>query len=214
MSSAISFQVSKKGVLINLNFESKFSDVKKELMDHVNKADNFFAGADIYLNITGHCLKLEELSELVNIIKKYNDINEVYIDNNFEQKKTTINKKKNEIKNEIKNKKDTLLIEKTIRSGQRVKYPTNVVIMGDINPGAEVIAGGDIIVLGKLKGVVHAGADGSYDAKIFAMYLEATQLRIANVISRSPDEHKKNSKYDAEIAYLKNGKIIVENYNN
>lgn len=209
MSPAISFQVRQKGVVINLDSDKKFVDIKKELVKHVNKANNFFAGADIYLNITGHRFKLEEVTELIKIIKDYNDINEVYIDNTIENNETELNKKKTE----IENKKDTLLIEKTIRSGQRVKYPTNVVIMGDINPGAVVIAGGDIIVLGKLKGVVHAGANGNYDAKIFAMYLEATQLRIANVISRSPDENKKKNEYEAEIAYLKNGKIIVENYN-
>ncbi|MGM0437166.1 MAG: septum site-determining protein MinC [Bacillota bacterium] len=209
MSPAISFQVREKGVVINLDSKKRFEDIKKELIKHVNKANNFFAGADIYLNITGHRFKLEEVTELIEIIKDYNDINEVYIDNTVENKKTELNNKKTE----IKNKKDTLLIERTIRSGQRVKYPTNVVIMGDINPGAVVIAGGDIIVLGKLKGVVHAGADGSYDAKIFAMCLEATQLRIANVISRSPDGNKKSSNCESEIAYLKNGKIIVENYN-
>ena len=209
MSPAISFQVRSKGVVINLDSEKKYDYIKKELIEHVNRANDFFAGANIYLNITGHRFKLEEVTELIEIIKEYNEINEVYIDNTVEKQKTELNKKKAE----IKNKKDTLLIEKTIRSGQRVKYPTNVVIMGDINPGAVVIAGGDIIVLGKLKGVVHAGADGSYDAKIFAMCLEATQLRIANVISRSPDENKNNSKCESEIAYLNNGKIIVENYN-
>lgn len=209
MSPAISFQVRKKGVIINLDSEKKYADIKSELIKHVNKANNFFAGTDIYLNVTGHRFKLEEITELIEIIKDYNDINEVYIDNTIENKKTKVKNKKTE----IKNKKDTLLIERTIRSGQRVKYPTNVVIMGDINPGAVVIAGGDIIVLGKLKGVVHAGADGSYDAKIFAMCLEATQLRIANVISRSPDENKSNDECESEIAYLKNGNIIVENYN-
>jgi len=198
MSPAISFQVRTKGVIINLDSKKKFTDIKNELI----------AGTDIYLNITGHRFKLEEVTELIEIIKNYNEINDVYIDNTKSTQKTEISKKKTE----IKNKKDTLLIERTIRSGQRVKYPTNVVIMGDINPGAVVIAGGDIIVLGKLKGVVHAGADGSYDAKIFAMCLEATQLRIANVISRSPDENK-NNHCESEIAYLKNGKIIVENYN-
>ncbi|MGM0409609.1 MAG: septum site-determining protein MinC, partial [Bacillota bacterium] len=83
---------------------------------------------------------------------------------------------------------------------------------GDINPGAVVIAGGDIVVLGKLKGVVHAGANGNIDANIFAICLEATQLRIANIISRSPDDNKKNGKCVPEMAYLKDGKILVEKY--
>ena len=201
MNPAISFQVRTEGVVINLNSDKNFEDIKKELIQHVNEANDFFAGVDIYLNIGDHTFKLEQISELMEIIKKYNDVNEIFVNNiHNSNKSTTICEK------------DTLLIKRTIRSGQRVKYPTNVVIMGDINPGAVVIAGGDIIVLGKLKGVVHAGANGSYEAKIFAMCLEATQLRIANIISRSPDENKGNKVCKPEIAYLKDGKIIVEKY--
>ena len=82
----------------------------------------------------------------------------------------------------------TLLVRRTIRSGQRLHYDGNVVIMGDVNPGAEVVCTGDILVLGALRGVAHAGAEGKVDATVFAFRLEPTQLRIAHVISRAPDE--------------------------
>jgi septum site-determining protein MinC len=60
--------------------------------------------------------------------------------------------------------------------------------MGDVNPGAEIVCSGDILVLGALRGVAHAGAEGKTDAIVFAFRLEPTQLRIAHLISRAPDE--------------------------
>lgn len=83
---------------------------------------------------------------------------------------------------------NTLLVRRTIRSGQRLNYDGNVVVMGDVNPGAEIVCTGDILVLGSLRGVAHAGAEGKVGATVFAFRLEPTQLRIAHVISRAPDE--------------------------
>ena len=203
MNPAISFQVRTEGVVINLDPEKDFETIKQELIGHVKEADDFFSGVDIYLNISNHTFKMSHIKELMEILQGYDDVNDIYI----------FNPEKSDSGNNNISRKDTLLIKRTIRSGQRVKYPTNVVIVGDINPGAVVIAGGDIIVLGKLKGVVHAGADGTYDARIFALSLEPTQLRIANTISRSPDDTEKKNGFNPELAYLKKGKIIVEKFN-
>jgi len=76
-----------------------------------------------------------------------------------------------------------LFINKTLRSGQRVEYPGHVVIAGDVNAGAEVIAGGNVIVWGRVRGMIHAGAYGERDAVICALDLSATQLRIADQVS-------------------------------
>ncbi len=105
---------------------------------------------------------------------------------------------------------DTILINRTIRSGQSIKYPTNIVVIGDVNPGAEIIAGGDILVIGKLRGVVHAGATGSTDSQVIALKLQPTQLRIGNIISRSPDDTSITEPSNPERAYIKDGVIIVE----
>ncbi|NLJ80156.1 MAG: septum site-determining protein MinC, partial [Firmicutes bacterium] len=108
---------------------------------------------------------------------------------------------------------NTLLIRRTIRSGQSVHYQGNVVIMGDVNPGAEVLCSGDILVLGSLRGVAHAGAEGKTDATVFAFRLEPTQLRIAHYISRAPDE-KTLQPSGPEIARVVEDWIQVTNYNN
>jgi septum site-determining protein MinC len=76
-----------------------------------------------------------------------------------------------------------LFVSKTLRSGQRVEYPGNIVIVGDVNAGAEIVAGGDVIVWGRVRGMIHAGANGDRSAKICALDLSATQLRIADQVS-------------------------------
>ncbi len=74
----------------------------------------------------------------------------------------------------------TLYIRKTLRSGQRVMFAGNVVLLGDLNPGAQIEADGDVIVLGQLRGSVHAGCEGDEDATVITSSLRATQLRIAD----------------------------------
>lgn len=105
----------------------------------------------------------------------------------------------------------TILIQRTLRSGQTVRYPGHVVIMGDVNPGAEVIAGGNIVVLGYLRGIAHAGAGGNQQAIVAAFKLEPTQLRIDNHITRAPDGQKWLPK-QPEIASIKNGVVVIEDY--
>ncbi|HHY08960.1 MAG TPA: septum site-determining protein MinC [Firmicutes bacterium] len=107
---------------------------------------------------------------------------------------------------------NTLLVRRTIRSGQGVYYDGNVVVMGDVNAGAEIVCSGDILVLGSLRGVAHAGAEGKIDATVYAFRLEPTQLRIAHYISRAPDgEVPKPS--GPEIARVVGDWIQVSNYN-
>ena len=100
--------------------------------------------------------------------------------------------------------------KKNIRNGQSIQYEGHVVILGNVHRGAEVIAGGNILVMGTLKGVAHAGANGNNEAIIMAYSLQPTQLRIANYINRSSNNFTKTSK--PELAYLSGKQIIVEEY--
>jgi septum site-determining protein MinC len=101
-----------------------------------------------------------------------------------------------------------LVVNKTLRSGQKVVYDGSVIVIGDVNPGAQVIAGEDIIILGACRGVAHAGANGNQAATITAAKILATQLRIAGLIARSPDELDKPAYM--ETAKIKNGAVVIE----
>lgn len=81
----------------------------------------------------------------------------------------------------------TLYIHRTLRSGQSISSEGNIVIIGDVNPGAEIIAKGDITVWGILGGIAHAGSDGNTYSRIRALKLNAIQLRIGDVFARRPD---------------------------
>lgn len=100
------------------------------------------------------------------------------------------------------------LINKNMRSGQNVEHEGDVLVIGDVNPGSYITASGNIIVMGTLRGIVHAGAGGDDSAIVIALKLRPQQLRIARRIVRSPDESD-DPEYP-EIAYVKNNQIFIE----
>lgn len=104
-----------------------------------------------------------------------------------------------------------LYLRQTLRSGQSVSHKGHLVIIGDVNPGAEVVADGDITVWGALRGIAHAGINGNTQAEIRALRLEPIQLRIAHAIARSPDRPRKNtgSRPGPETARVVNGTIRI-----
>ncbi|MEA5516384.1 septum site-determining protein MinC [Nodularia sp. UHCC 0506] len=83
---------------------------------------------------------------------------------------------------------DALYLEMTVRSGTEIRHPGTVIILGDINPGGIVIAEGDIVIWGRLRGIAHAGAGGNRECLIMALQMEPTQLRIADTVARSPEK--------------------------
>ncbi|MDT8902258.1 septum site-determining protein MinC [Anaeroselena agilis] len=103
---------------------------------------------------------------------------------------------------------NALVVARTVRSGQKVVHPGSVVVIGDVNPGAQVIAGRDIIILGACRGVAHAGAYGDETATITANRIVATQLRIAGLIARAPDDLDKPAYI--ETARIKEGSVVIE----
>lgn len=104
-----------------------------------------------------------------------------------------------------------MVVRRTLRSGQAVHNTGHVVLIGDVNPGAEVVAGGDIIIWGKLRGTAHAGALGDETAVICALQLMPSQIRIGSLIARPPDRSRPPKV--PEIASVQKGRIVVERWN-
>lgn len=107
---------------------------------------------------------------------------------------------------------DAALCPRTLRGGQTIRYAGHVVVMGDVNPGAEIVATGDVMVWGRLRGVVHAGASGNDKATVCALLFSPTQLRIGKHIARSPDELQHTAR-GAEVARVRDGRIVIEGWN-
>ncbi len=100
-----------------------------------------------------------------------------------------------------------LYLRSTVRSGMSVRHRGSVFLLGDLNPGGEIIAGGDIWVWGRLRGLVHAGAEGDRSAVILALQLEPTQLRIADQVARPPEGGSPPN--TPEVVYLQEDAICI-----
>ncbi|MBE9210127.1 septum site-determining protein MinC [Nostoc sp. LEGE 06077] len=95
---------------------------------------------------------------------------------------------------------DALYLEMTVRSGVEIRHPGTVILLGDVNPGGIVVAEGDILVWGRLRGIAHAGAGGNRECLIMALQMEPTQLRIADAVARAPE--KLPSQFSPEVAHI------------
>ncbi|PSN13428.1 septum site-determining protein MinC [filamentous cyanobacterium CCP5] len=95
---------------------------------------------------------------------------------------------------------EPLYLQTTVRSGVEVRHPGSLIIFGDANPGSALVAEGDILVWGRLRGIAHAGVGGNRNCRIMALHMQPTQLRIADVVARPPE--KPPSEYLPEVAYI------------
>jgi septum site-determining protein MinC len=117
----------------------------------------------------------------------------------YQQEATTVNK--------VESNAEPLYLQMTVRSGVEVRHPGTVVLVGDVNPGGAVIAAGDIVVWGRLRGIAHAGCAGNENCLIMALQMQPTQLRIANYVARSP-EHCPEAP-EPEIAHISDRVIRI-----
>jgi septum site-determining protein MinC len=104
---------------------------------------------------------------------------------------------------------DVLMLTGRVRSGQKINARKHLLLMGDVNPGGEVIAGGDILILGNLRGTAWAGQRGNTESIILALDFKPTQIQIAGYVAAGTSES--SGKYP-EFAHVENGTIIVEDY--
>lgn len=195
-----------EGLTIYLNEHNDFREILEELKDKFGNANAFFRGASVIINSGNRTITPNEKLALINLCQNFELAGIEFVSTPMLAAHRSFKQETKEQEN------NTLILKKTIRSGQRISHKGNVVIIGDVNPGAEIIASGDIIVMGCLRGVVHAGAQGNLVAEVYANSLQPTQLRIAQYIARSPDGHffKKLRKAEPEKARVKDGQIVIE----
>lgn len=181
-----SIKGTREGLVITIADSSRFPKVLKSLERQLSSAQSFFAGASAKVLLKEGALDEAQMDRLEQLLAAFEmRLNREPITIKapaFETGRPDVHRQRGFQED------NTLLVRRTIRSGQSLHYDGNVVVLGDVNPGAEIVCTGDILVLGSLRGVAHAGADGEIDATVFAFRLEPTQLRIAHLISRSPDE--------------------------
>ncbi len=193
-----------KGVTVPaLMIKLQNEDIEENLKELDKKLSSaFFKGSLAILDVGDLNISEDDKKKIEKVLEKYNTKVLGYkFSEKTETKKSTIDK--------FQEKKTLKIINKTIRSGQRVEYDGDVLIIGDVNPDAYVVASGNIIVMGKIRGVVHAGANGDETSVVMALKLKPQQLRISNYITRSPDEDVESPEYP-EKAFIENNQIFIE----
>ncbi|GAW91165.1 septum site-determining protein MinC [Calderihabitans maritimus] len=207
----------KNGLLICLDSSRDIEELKANLKAKIESAKGFFSGARFAFHFSAQPLSSSEQQELRQICCQHGLIP----DDNIQMPQRTspssgikhtsqaIPVSRGVLEEEME--QATMLVEHSVRSGQKVQFDGNVVILGDVNPGAEIIASGHIVVMGSLRGIAHAGLGGFEEATIMAYNLQPTQLRIANKIARAPEQELRRRSYP-EIAYISHGQIVIERY--
>ncbi len=199
----IVFKGNKEGlnVVIDVNKFKNTEEIISSLIKKLSFTKRFYRGATVHITMDTKQMDERDLIKIKDILFDEFMIRDcIYHDSGERENKifTGVNEGR------------TKFVRKTIRSGQKFEYSGNLVLVGDINPGAEVYAAGNIIVLGSIKGAVHAGSNGNEKAFVAAFSLQPQIIEIAGVITRSPEDNIR-PQYP-ELARIKNGSIIVEPY--
>ena len=224
----IAIKGTRNGLLLTLEPETPFSDLLGALANRLAEAPAFFRGASLAVDTSRRRLLSSERHQLEDLLSHYYmsvssleqyqaSLQErprtapLQLEETFSQEMPVTKEVQQDVR-DPRESSDTLFLRRTVRSGQAIHHNSNVVVLGDVNPGAEIVAGGDIIVWGVLRGMVHAGYPDNANALVCSLLLSPVQLRIAHLLSRPPEGVEVQPR--PEIASIKNGQIIVETWSN
>ena len=190
-------------VVIKINDEAAYNDIEKEVKKKVTQLKKIYKDDKTPIRVIGKVLKNKEIEQIETIIK---DILDVDVEFDMPREMGLSNIKKTFL-SEIST-SETKFHKGSLRSGQRLEEERSIVILGDVNSGAEVIAADNIVVLGTLRGLAHAGAKGNKQAIIAAGRVDTVQMRIANIVREFNREEEPLRKL--AYAYVEKDKIVIE----
>ena len=206
------------GLLVSLG-DAGWEQLRAALMEQIETKQTFFRGARVALDVGAQIFNVNELSELRDALSERGINLWAVISESPTTEKTSqllglatrITKPRHRELVHLSSKeigeKAAMWVGRTLRSGTRVEFPGNIVVLGDVNSGAEVVADGSVLVWGRVRGSVHAGATGDKDAVIYGLDLSAGQIRIADAINASSEQGRETR---PEKIYLKNDALQVE----
>jgi len=197
----------KYGITLFLNKDIPFQKLLEDIAEKFKASSKFFHNAQMVLAFDGRVLSKSEQLEVIRVIQE-NSTMEILCVLEQDLLKESFMKQALENRQRERANNDGRFYKGTLRSGQVLESETSIIILGDVNPGATVVSKGNVVVLGALKGTIHAGAAGNEDAFVAALKMCPVQIRIADTIARSADG--KESISGPKIAYTEDGKIYME----
>ena len=224
----ITIKGTRNGLLLTLEPETPFNELLSALSDRLAEAPSFFRGASLAVDTSRRMLRVSERMQLETLLAHYQMSVAPLEQVTVARKETlsgplpapglatqapTITSPLGEtaaVQRDARASDDTLFLRRTVRSGQAIHHSSNIVVLGDVNSGAEIVAGGDILVWGVLRGMVHAGYPDNEAASICALQLAPVQLRIAHLLSRPPEGG--DIQQHPEVVTIRNGRIVVETW--
>ncbi len=222
----IAIKGTRNGLLLTLEPETPFSDLLTALSERLAGAPGFFRGASLALDTTRRSLQRGERTQLEALLSYYHmsvaaqevptipfptpeaQENGGKVSDDPVFSAPMMDAQTQNGQSVPRETDDTLFLRRTVRSGQAIHHASNVVVLGDVNPGAEIVAGGDVVVWGVLRGMVHAGYPDNEQAIVCSLLLAPVQLRIAHLLSRPPEGYEAQPR--PEVAAIKNDQIVVE----
>ncbi|MDP5272730.1 septum site-determining protein MinC [Chengkuizengella axinellae] len=188
----VTIKGNKDGLVFLFNDHCEFPDLLSELQYKLEKShQQILSGPtiDVHIKLGERELDVQQEEEIKKLVGHHGNLLIQSIEST----------PKEQIEKNIH--QDLKIMNGIVRSGQSIHEDAPILFMGDVNPGGMISSNGDIYVMGALRGLAHAGKNGNKDAIIAASYMRPTQLRIANIVSRSPDESANEGAY-MEFAYL------------
>jgi len=214
MSNLVRIKGNRYGLNIWLSLEESFERIQSALIAKLKDGRKFFGHSKVSIEFSGYLLTQEEEQTLVDLIHTHTDmtvyciVDETITPIQIKDTEEIVPEKQIIIEQSIP-KEAAVFHQGTLRSGQTLDVDTGIIILGDVNPGAKVTAKGNVVVIGSLKGYVHAGNGGSDHAFVFALNMQPTQIRISRVIARSPDRFSKE-KTEPQLAFLEDNRIVID----
>ena len=193
----------KDGLILHLDADCSYQELKLELDEKLSSNERSHKDKPLIpvkLEIGNRYLTDAQAEELKEIVRKKRNLVVDEIESNV------ITKLEAE---KIRKEKEVVTVTRMIRSGQVLEVDGDLLLIGDVNPGGTVKAGGNIFIMGALRGIAHAGCLGNDQAVIAASSMKPSQLRINNCFNRAPDQIQSDDKHEMECAYIDHNRQIV-----
>jgi len=206
----ISIKGTKNGLVIVLDPNHNFEDIRKTLLNKMESSRGFFKGAKFSIFQGSQGIPDNQKNELEDICRQFGLVLNKDSHTAHIKEPTKSPSRSPRIAPQTNNGEAALMVKRSLRSGQRIVYPKHIVVLGDVHPGAEIVSGGSILIMGSCRGTVHAGAHGDRTAKIVARRLEPISLSIADA-RHQPDRTGANAEH-CQAARLSGTRIIFEKF--
>ncbi|XCP83806.1 septum site-determining protein MinC [Roseburia hominis] len=198
----------KYGLLVHMDPEVPYSEILEELREKFTKSARFFKDADMAVTFEGRVLTKPQEEEIIEVITETAHVHIVCI---FDKNENTERLYKSVVEQSIEDlpKREGQFYRGTLKKRQILESEKSIIVLGDVEFGATVVSKGNIVVLGTIRGIVHAGAAGNRNAFIVALSMKPQMLRIAD----TPADHvylRKEERPEAKIAWLDGERIYID----